>query len=172
MGSIQRYGTLRAPTVCRPAQFKRWLLAKRLRCYRLSRHAIMYKEDLRTSSTPGLDRPMSASSRSSSSRSCLLWHRRSHPSVIPASQASGVFQDHRTAGSDDKSRMWVELPQGMFHLRIGVKQRLAAGAHRAVVKGPNNHRIIPALAAPAIQASFNSSSRPAIYQRVWLYARS
>ena len=38
--------------------------------------------DLRTSSTVVLDMPMSASSRSSSSRSCLYWHRRSHASTI------------------------------------------------------------------------------------------
>src|SRR5258708_3095066 len=47
------------------------LLEKRLSCYRLSRHATLYNGDLRTSSTVVLDRPMSASSRSSSSRSSL-----------------------------------------------------------------------------------------------------
>jgi hypothetical protein len=30
------------------------------------------------------------------------------------------------------------LPQDMFHLRNGAKQRLAAGAHRAVVNGPSD----------------------------------
>jgi hypothetical protein len=123
-----------ARTIFPPAQFEQWgrFLAKRLSCYRLSRHAIMYKEDLRTSSTPGLDRPMSASSRSSSSRSCLYWHRRTHPSGIPASHASGAVQNQLRAGKEGEatSRVLVELPQGMFHLRNGAKQRLAAGAHR------------------------------------------
>jgi hypothetical protein len=32
----------------------------------------------------------------------------------------------------------VVLPQDMFHLRIGAKQHLAAGAHRAVVNVPSN----------------------------------
>jgi len=168
MGSIQRYGTLRAPTVCRPAQFKRWLLAKRLRCYRLSRHAIMYREDLRTSSTPGLDRPMSASSRSSSSRSCLLWHRRSHPSVIPASHASGVFQDHLTAGKDGKSRVWVELVSPPYWSETTLGCGSSSGGCQRPEQSPYHTR----LAAPAIQANFDSSSRPAIYQRVWIYARS
>jgi hypothetical protein len=99
--------------------------------HRLSRHAIMYNGDLRTSSTAVLDRPMSASRWSSSSRSCLHWYRRSHPCAIPASHASGIFQDHLKSGDKDEaaSRLLVELqivlPQDMFHLRNGAKQRLA-----------------------------------------------
>jgi hypothetical protein len=38
--------------------------------------------------------------------------------------------------------LWIVLPQGMFHLRDGAKQRLAAGAHRAVVNGPSHFRIM------------------------------
>jgi hypothetical protein len=111
--------------------------------HRLSRHAIRYKGDLRTSSTAVLDRPMSASSRSSSWRSCLRWYCRAHLSAIPASHASGIFKDHLWSGNEGgaASRLLVELqvvlPQDMFHLRNGEKQRLAAGAHRAVVKGPS-----------------------------------
>jgi len=44
----------------------------------------------------------------------------------------------------------VVLPQDMFHLRNGAKQRLAAGAHRAVVNGPNSFCIIP---SPGTQAT-------------------
>jgi hypothetical protein len=121
--------------------------------HRLSRHAIMYKGDLRTSSTAVLDRPMSASRWSSSSRSCLHWYRRSHPRAIPASHASGIFQDHLRSGSDGDaaSRVLVELqivlPHDMFHLRNGAKQRLAAGAHRAVVTGPSAFCITPTFGA-------------------------
>ena len=110
--------------------------------HRLSRHAIRYRCDLRTSSTAVLDTPMSASSLSSSSRSCLYWCCRSNPRAIPASHASGIFQDHLRSGTEGEaaSRVLVELqgvlPQDMFHLRNGAKQRLAAGAHRAVVNGP------------------------------------
>src|ERR1700687_2208524 len=122
--------------------------------HRLSRHAIRYKGDLRTSSTAVLDRPMSASSRSSSWRSCLCWYCRSHLSAIPASHASGIFQDHLRSGNEGgaASRLLVELqvvlPQDMFHLRNGEKQRLAAGAHRAVVKGPSAFCITPTFGAP------------------------
>ena len=111
--------------------------------HRLSRHAIRYKGDLRTSSTAVLDRPMSASSRSSSSRSCLYWYRRSPPSAIPASHASGIFQDNLWSGNKGEAalrllgELQIVLPQDMFHLRNGAKQRLAAGAHRAVVNGPS-----------------------------------
>jgi hypothetical protein len=117
---------------------------ERLHCgYRLSRHAIRYKGDLRTSSTSDLDRPMSASRWSSSSRSCLHWYRRSHPSAIPASHASGIFQDNLWSGNKGEAasrllgELQIVLPQDMFHLRNGAKQRLAAGAHRAVVSGPS-----------------------------------
>jgi hypothetical protein len=124
-------------------------------CHRLSRHANRYKGDLRTSWAAVLDRPMSASSRSSSSRSCLYWRRRSHHSAIPASDASGIFQDHLRSGNEGEaaSRVLVELqvalPQGMFHLHNGAKQRLAAGAHRAVVNGPSDFDTTPTLAAQA-----------------------
>ena len=103
----------------------------RLLPHRLSRHANRYKEDLRTSSTAVLDRPMSASSRSSSCRSSLYWCRRRHPSDIPASHASGLYQDHLGPGNDVETTlrllagMQVVLPQDMFHLRNGAKQRLA-----------------------------------------------
>src|ERR1700704_4226042 len=98
---------------------------------------------------------MSASNRSSSSRSCLYWHRRSHPSAIPASHANGIFQDHLKAGKEGEaaSRVLVELqvvlPQDMFHLRNGAKQRLAAGAHRAVVNGPSDFCTISTFGAQA-----------------------
>ena len=134
--------------------------------HRLSRHAIRYKGDLRTSSTAVLDRPMSASSRSSSSRSCLYWYRRSHPRAIPASHASGIFQDHLRSGKEGKaaSRVLVELqvvlPQGMFHLRNGAKQRLAAGAHRAVVNSPSDICIIPAFCAQAIVIEYQLTKSP------------
>src|SRR5882757_331554 len=42
------------------------------------------------------------------------------------------------------------LPQGMFHLHSGAKQRLAAGAHRAVVNGPSDFRITNTSHAQAI----------------------
>jgi hypothetical protein len=136
-------------------------------CHRLSRHAIRYKGDLRTSSAAVLDTPMSASRWSSSWRSCLHWYRRSHPSAIPASHASGIFQDHLRSGNEGEaaSRLLVELqvvlPQDMFHLRNGAKQRLAAGAHRAVVNGPSAFCITPIFGAQAIvsgQAERVSSS--------------
>jgi hypothetical protein len=118
----------------------------------------MYKRDLRTSSTAVLDRPMSASRWSSSSRSCLYWYRRSHPSAIPASQASGLCHDHLRSGNETEAvlRLLVELPivlpQDMFHLRNGAKQRLAAGAHRAVVNGPSDFCITPTFGAQVIVA--------------------
>jgi hypothetical protein len=119
--------------------------------HRLSRHAIMYKGDLRASSTAILDRPMSASRWSSSSRSCLHWYRRCHPSVIRVSHASGAVQDHLRPENKGEaaSRLLVELqivlPQDMFHHRNGAKQRLAAGAHRAVVTGPSGFSTTPDL---------------------------
>ena len=131
------------------------LMYFKLLVHRLSRHAIMYKGDLRTSSTAVLDKPISASRWSSSSRSCLHWYRRSHPRAIPASHASGIFQDHLRSGSDGDatSRVLVELqiglPHDMFHLRNGVKQRLAAEAHRAVVIGPSDFCIRSTFGAQA-----------------------
>ena len=110
---------------------------------------------------------MSASSRSSSWRSCLRWYRRSHPSAIPASHASGIFQNllRSEKKGEAASRLLVELlivlPQDMFHLRNGAKQRLAAGAHRAVVNGPSAFCITPTFGAQAIvsgQAERVSSS--------------
>jgi hypothetical protein len=73
--------------------------------YRLSRHAIRYKGDLRTSSTAVLDTPMSASSRSLSWRSSLPWYCRSNPGANPAIHASGIlhdhlFQDHLKSGNE------------------------------------------------------------------------
>ena len=122
--------------------------SRALNRHRLSRHAIMYKCDLRTSSTAVLSRPMSASSRSSSSRSSLYWPRRSHLRAIPSSQASGIFQDHPRPGREGKagSRMLVEMlvcHKTWFLLHNGAKQRLAAGAHRAVVNDPNVFVITP-----------------------------
>lgn len=99
----------------------------------------MCEGDLRASSAAVLDTPISASSRSSSSRSCLRWYRRSHPSAIPASHSSGIFQDHLRSGNEGEaaSRLSVELqvvlPQDMSQLRDGARQRLAARAHRAAV---------------------------------------
>jgi hypothetical protein len=67
-----------------------------------------------------------------------------------------MFQDHLRFGNqaDDTSRGLVELPiglpQDMFHLRNGAKQRLAAGAHRAVVKGPSGFCIMAAFGTQAI----------------------
>jgi hypothetical protein len=127
--------------------------------HRLSRHAIRYKGDLRTSSTSDLDRPMSASSRSSSWRSSLYSCRRSHASAIPVSHASGLCHDHLRSGNETEaaSRLLVELPimlpQDMFHLRNGAKQRLAAGAHRAVVNGPSDFCITPTFGAQARASS-------------------
>jgi hypothetical protein len=112
--------------------------------HRLSRHAIRYNGDLRASSTAVLDKPISASRWSSSSKSCLHWCRRSKLSAIPASHASGIFQDHLKSGNEGEAawrvlvEMGVVLPQDMFHLHNGAKQRLAAGAHRAVVNGPSD----------------------------------
>src|SRR6476620_1353103 len=103
---------------------------------------------------------MSASSRSSSSRSSLYRDRRSQPSAIPASHAIGIFQDHVRSGNTGEvaPRVVVELqiviPQDMFHLRNGAKQRLAAGAHRAVVNRPSDFCIMPPLGAPAIVSEF------------------
>src|SRR5215207_8162172 len=98
---------------------------------------------------------MSDNSRSSSSRRSLYWDRRSHARVIPASHEGRIFQDHPRSGREGEAapRVLVELqvvlPQDMFHLRNGAKQRLAAGAHRAVVNGPSDFCIIPAFGAQA-----------------------
>jgi hypothetical protein len=50
--------------------------------------------------------------------------------------------------------MELVLPQGMFHLRNGAKQRLAAGADRAVVKSPRDIPIISTLGAQAIVIAY------------------
>jgi hypothetical protein len=116
----------RSPNVGRDRSYRR-----RPANQRLSRHANRYKEDLRTSSTAVLDRPMSASSRSSRCRSSLYWLRRFQPSAIPASQASALCQDHLRSGNDVEATLRLlagmqdVLPQDMFHLRNGAKQRLA-----------------------------------------------
>jgi hypothetical protein len=126
-----------------------------LDCHRLSRHAIMYNLDLRTSSA-ALGTPMSASSRSSSSRS---WCPRSHLRAIPANHVSGFFQFHLRSGYEGKaaSRVLIELhvglPHDMFHLLSGAKQRLAAGAHRVVVNGPSDFRITPLFGAQAVSGA-------------------
>jgi hypothetical protein len=92
-----------------------------LDCHLLSRHARSYKEDSRISSTTVLEMPMSASSRSSSSRSSLYWDRRFHASAIPANHESKIFQDHLRSGKGCEAapRVLVELqivlPQDMFH---------------------------------------------------------
>jgi hypothetical protein len=149
-GAAKSVGTLNGH--CVAAQTKA-ASPKNRRCYRLSRHAIRYKGDLRTSSAAVLDTPMSASSRSSSWRSSLYWYCRSNPNAIPASHASAIFQDHLRFGNEVEaaSRLLVELqivlPQVMFHLRNGAKQRLAAGAHRAVVNGPSAFCTTTTLAA-------------------------
>jgi hypothetical protein len=125
-----------------------------------------YKGDLRASSTAILDRPMSASSRSSSSRSCLYWRRRSHPRPIAASHANGIFRDHPRSRKEGEAAssvlvgLQVVLPQGMSHLRNGAKQRLAAGAHRAVVKSPSNICTMPALGAQAIVIEYQLMKSP------------
>jgi hypothetical protein len=134
--------------------------------HRLSRHAMRYKEDLRTSSTFVFDRPMSASNRSSSSRSCLYWYCRSNHRAVPVSHASGIFQDHPRSGNEGEvaSRAVVELdvvlPQDMFLLRTGVKQRFAAGAHRAVVNSPSDFCIIPTSGAQAIVSEHQLMKSP------------
>jgi hypothetical protein len=125
----------------------------------------MYKCDLRTSSTVVLDIPMSASSRSSSSRSCWYWHRRSHASAIPASHASGVFHLLRSGKESEGASVvcvgWdVVLPQDMFHLRKGAKQLLAAEAYRAVVNGPSKLCIIRTCGAQAIVSKHQSMKSP------------
>src|SRR3954469_14770375 len=124
-----------------------------LNCHRLSHHARWYKEVSRASSTTVLATPMSASSRSSSSRSSAYWRRPSHPRAIAASHASGIFHNHRRSGKEGDAALKVVvelvLPQGMFHLRDGAKQRLAARADRAVVKGPSDICITPAFGAQA-----------------------
>ena len=132
--------------------------------HRLSRHAIRYKGDLRTSSTVVLDKPISASRWSSSSRSCLHWCRLSHLSAIPASHVSGIFLSHFRSGNECEAalrslgELRIVLPQDMFHLRNGAKQRLAAGAHRAVVNGPSAFCITPTLGAQAWQTMQTGST--------------
>lgn len=99
--------------------------------HRLSRQASKCREDLRTSSTVVLDTPMSASKRSSNSRSSPYWRRRSSHSAIPANCASGNCQNHLRTGKaveavwDVAAEPRVLLLQDMFHLRSGAKQRLA-----------------------------------------------
>jgi hypothetical protein len=99
--------------------------------HRLSRQASKYREDLRTSSTIVLDTPISASNRSSNSRSSLYWRRRSNHSAIPANCANGNFQNHPRSKKADKAVLDVSdeprvlLLQDMFHLLNGAKQRLA-----------------------------------------------
>jgi len=135
---------LRQPDNCSPNRHQR-----------LSRHAARYKRDRRTS-TSALDKPMSASRWSLSSRSCLYSYRRSNHSAIPVSQASGISQDHPRFGNEDDvaskavAELQVVLPQDMFLLHNGVKQRFAAGAHRAVVNSPSDFRTIPTSGAQAI----------------------
>jgi hypothetical protein len=98
---------------------------------------------------------MSASSRSSSSRSCLYWDWRFQQRASPANHASRNFRNHPKAGKEGEaaSRGLIELqgvlPQGMFHLRNGVKQRLAAGAHRAAVNDPSDYCIRATFVAQA-----------------------
>jgi len=140
---------------------RRWTLMasfRRLARHRLSRHAIRYNEESRADSTVVLVRPMSASSRSSSSRSSLYWRRRSNTRTIPVSGASGIFHQRTSERDSDRAldgafmvKVGLEmvLPQGMFHLRIGAKQHLAAGAHRAVVNVPSDLCIIPAAGTQA-----------------------
>ncbi len=136
-------------------------------CYPLSRHAIMYRRDLRASSAAVLEMPMSANIRSSSPRSSLYRDRRSHLRAIPASDASGIFHDHPRSGKmgEIAPRVLVELqvvlPQGMFHLHRGAKQRLASGAHRAVVNGPSDIRITACSGAQAIASEHEPDNRHA-----------
>jgi hypothetical protein len=52
----------------------------------------------------------------------------------------------------------IVLPQDMFHLRNGAKQRLAAGAHRAVVNGPSAFCITPTFGAQAWQTMQTGSA--------------
>jgi hypothetical protein len=132
-----------------------------LDCHRLSRHASRYKGDLRTLSIAVLDKPISASSRSSSSRSCLRWDLRSQARAIPASPESRIFH-HLRSGNEGEvaSKLLVELvmlPQDMFHLRKGAKQRLAAGAHRAVVNGPSKFCITSTFCPQGIARFFASN---------------
>jgi len=128
--------------------------------YRLSRHAIRYKEDLRTSSKVVLDMPMSVRSRSSSSKSSFYWHRCSQACAIWASHANQICHQPTSGKAEGASIVYVELdavlPQVMFHLRIGAKQRLAAGAHRAVVKGPSDFCIMSAAEAQALALGWTS----------------
>lgn len=49
------------------------------------------------------------------------------------------------------------LPQDMFHLHIGAKQHLAAGAHRAVVNVPSDSCITRSVGAQAIVSEYELS---------------
>jgi hypothetical protein len=127
-----------------------------------------YNGESRTDSTVVLVRPMSASSRSSSSRSSLYWRRRSNTRTIPVSGASGIFHQRTSERDSDRAldgafmvKVGLEmvLPQGMFHLRIGAKQHLAAGAHRAVVNVPSGLCIIPAAGTQAVARKHQLMSR-------------
>src|SRR5258707_356316 len=102
--------------------------------------------DLRGSSpTWCLDRPMSARSRSSSSRSSRYRLRRSIQAATPDSHESGICQNNPKSGKAGGivliCRIEVQsvLPQGMSHLHDGARQRLATEAHRAVVDGPRRY---------------------------------
>src|SRR5258705_13558722 len=101
----------------------------------------------------------------SSLRSCGCWYRRSHPSAVLASHASGIFQSHLRSGNDGEaaSRLLVELhavlPQDMSHLHKGARQRLAARAHRAVVTDPSSNCITP---------NFPCTSGRPLANRVWV----
>jgi hypothetical protein len=53
----------------------------------------------------------------------------------------------------------VVLPQDMFHLRNGAKQRLAAGAHRVVVNDPRKLGIMPSSGLQAIATPSTSARR-------------
>jgi hypothetical protein len=52
------------------------------------------------------------------------------------------------------------LPQGMFLLRHGVKQRFAAGAHRAVVNSPSDFCTICASGAQATVSAHQRMKSP------------
>ena len=82
--------------------------------------------DFRAAATIGLDKPTSASNRSSSSRSSLYSRRR----VIAFRSVSGNLQTHARFGAGPKAARdmpdeAVVLSQDMFLLRKGAKQRLA-----------------------------------------------
>src|SRR5215218_11274448 len=74
---------------------------------------------------------MSESRWSSSSRSCLYWRRRSSHHAMPPSHASGILKNHPRSGKEGEvtprvlGELEVVLPQDMFLLLSGAKQRLA-----------------------------------------------